>query len=476
MKNSVYILYSGQLTCKLPNVWSLIISIILLLAIASSANAQSAQLAELTNLELKQGGFTWVAYSSTNVDDAIEKQKILHRKGHRSGILTGNVDYQTYYRVVLGQYRSRKEAGIARKKLNDVLPSDSWLLIIKPGMTILPHNNDSALPSESIDRAPDIRQPTPPTEPAPTPPSQEEAISNDSDVDIQEKPPSSPPQNIPLFERLVDVELQFSNVYEDNIDHDRDFEAVPSYGMVPALNLELRSSASDPMFTIGYLVARHAYSNTERWDRISNAFRGTFEPDISDNFHIQTQVELSLKGSSEDRDISNQFQVVQEMEYRITRRHRIQLYGTYRIKRFPDQPGARDFKPNVGINFERSNSDGERFESGARYEFNKEEEARGNYKRWTFTVEYRSPEINDRDQFEIGVKHRRKLYTARFVEIEDEDFLRQDNRLSIGLTWAHRFNRGVGIELGYEFETRGSNDPEKFYEANAFNLTMIYEL
>ncbi len=184
-----------------------------------------------------------------------------------------------------------------------------------------------------------------------------------------------------------------------------------------------------------------------------------------------------MKGSSEDRDISNQFQVAQEFEYRLTNRHRLQLYGTYRIKRFPDQPDNETFKPNVGLNFERTNSDGERFESGARYEFNKRQEARSKYKRWTFTVGYRTPALNkDRDQFEVELKHRRKFYLERFVEIEDEDFLREDYRLGIKATWVHHFKGGVTMEAGYDFETRNSNDPDKPYDANALSLVMIYDL
>ena len=301
--------------------------------------------------------------------------------------------------------------------------------------------------------------------------------TTDSTISKTERAVAEPPSPAGRFlSQHFGVELQFSNIYEDNIDHDSELESIPSYGMVPSLQLQIRSSASNPLFTLDYLVARHSYSNTERWDRISNAFRGVFKPRISDSFSSSSSIEVSLKGSSEDRDISNQFQVVQEFEYSFTRRHHLQVYGTYRMKRFPGIEDSQTFKPNVGVNFERSNSDGERFESGARYEFNKRNDPGGNYKRWTFSVAYRSPEFNERDQFEIGIKHRRKFYTQRLIEIEDEDYLRQDNRMSIDAVWAHQFKGGVTLELGYEYETRSSNDPDKLYEANAFSLVMIYEL
>ncbi|MFK7846544.1 MAG: SPOR domain-containing protein [Rhodothermales bacterium] len=476
------------------------LAIVFLLGGVSHVIAQAHQIAdnrlsESIN-EIQPGEYTWVTFSSTSYQQALVQQLGFREQGFTGDIIKAAVDGQTYYRVIFGQYGSRKEANAAKKTLRVFLPFDAWLLVLKADFELL--SRAEWLPATSVKEAlekegqmvaqkdgdqQDAQEITQVEElklseetDAPPDDVEPDAVLN-SDVEEEGLENTSTGVSFDSFLRQhVSAELQFANIYEDNIDHDEDFEAVQSYGMVPALQVQFRSSATDPLITLEYLVARHAYSNTERWDRVSNSFRGALEPRISDALHAKTSVELSLKGSSEDRDVSNQFQIVQEVEYRFSRRHRLQVYGTYRVKRFPDQPGAKDFKPNVGINFERSNSDGERFESGARYEFNKEEELRGNYKRWTFTVDYRTPEILNKNQFEVGVKHRRKSYTARFVEIEDEDYLRLDNRLSVGLSWSRDFSRGVSMEVAYEFETRGSNDPEKLYEANALSLIMTYAL
>lgn len=471
--------------------------IVFLLGGANHVVAQAHQIADnkLSDAinEIRPGEYTWVAFSSPDYQQALVQQLGYRAQGFTGDIIKADVDGQAYYRVIFGQYGSRKEANAAKKTLRIFLPLDAWLLALKSDFELLSRADwlpetagkvreevENALVQEENQKGDQEETRVEEIEQSEVPVLFEDIEASKTQDSVFEENASEIPSTGFSFDSFlrqhVSAELQFSNIYEDNIDHDEAFEAVQSYGMVPALQLQFRSSATDPLITLEYLVARHAYSNTERWDRVSNAFRGALEPRISEAFHAKTSVELSLKGSSEDRDVSNQFQIVQELEYRFTRRHRLQLYGTYRVKRFPDQPGAKDLKPNVGINFERSNSDGERFESGARYEFNKEEELRGNYKRWTFTVDYRTPEILNNNQFEIGVKHRRKSYTARFVEIEDEDYLRLDNRLSVGLSWTRDFSRGVSMEVGYEFETRGSNDPEKLYEANAFSLTMTYVL
>ena len=441
------------------------------------------------------GGFTWVVFSSLDLQEVLNIHRSYRARGFNGDIVSGEVNASTYYRVVFGQYATLKQATDARESMRTLLPNDAWVLALKPGMVML--SRDTLLPLQvevAQEEDADVRgvvgvplnNPVVTETEAPGQASDGTYNSSGASRFVDDRPeaevkpaPESVPEvdkSPPFLRRHFEAEIQFSNIYEDNIDHDDESIAVQSYGSVPALKLQFRSSASDPLFAFEYLVARHQYTNTERWDRISNAFRGVFKPAVQKALRLQTSVELSLKGSSEDRDISNQFQVVQEFEYRFTRRHRLQLYGTYRIKRFPDQPGVQDLKPNIGINFERSNSDGERFESGARYELNREAEERGNYNRWTFSVAYRSPEIKERSQFEVEVKHRRKFYMARFVEIEDEDFLRQDNRLSIGVRWTYEFFWRVVMEMGYEYETRGSNDPDKLYEANAFNLAMIYKI
>ncbi len=462
--------------------------VMLLMAGTSDTQAQEARFADAYILDssfskLNVGHYTWVAFSSTDLIPALEKHRDYREEGLAGAIIAGEVDRQVYYRVVFGQFASRKEASSARKQLSEKLPQDAWLLKIKSDAELI--SEDEWLPIQlpvvtTVDMVV-IEQPQIPVETSSDPvqraeeETEEEFMEEDAGV---EKSTSGTGTSFGSFlNRHFDASLQFSSIYEDNIGHDADIDAVQSYGMVPALQVRFQSSAENPLFVFDYLVARHAYSNTERWDRVSNAFRASFEPEISDELYLVTSAEISLRGSSEDRDVSNQYQVMQEIEYRFTRRHRLQLYGTYRIKRFPDQPGAQDLKPNVGINFDRRYSNGERFETGVRYEFNKEEEIRGNYKRWTFSVEYRTPQFNKlRDQFEVGVKHRTKTYTARFVELDDQDYLREDHRLSIEAVWMHQFKRGVSTELGYEFETRGSNDPDRLYDANAFRFVMIYNL
>ncbi|MFQ5570227.1 MAG: hypothetical protein ACE5G0_11170 [Rhodothermales bacterium] len=271
-----------------------------------------------------------------------------------------------------------------------------------------------------------------------------------------------------------ELEVLLSNKYDTNIDHNE--EHVPSYGLVPGLRLRYRNRPSDPLLIVIYTVARHAYTNTEKWDRVSNKVRVLFAPELTRRLHAESVGEISLRGSSEDRDLSNQYFFRQGVEYRFTRNHRLQLYGTLLWKQIPENTKNNAFKPRLGARFERRLPEGRRWEAGVRYERNREQLPRGNYARWTFDMGYRFPLFDTGGRVQVELKYRRKTYEARFVEIEDEDVLRRDYRWVLGASWRRTFVGHAQVELGYQFETRDSNDPEKHFTAHLITLALAYRL
>ena len=146
-----------------------------------------------------------------------------------------------------------------------------------------------------------------------------------------------------------------------------------------------------------------------------------------------------------------------------------------RWKRFPENAESNAFKPHVGGRFERRLTGGRRWEIGARYEIKSAQNTRLNYTRWTFDIAYRLPVLSPQDLLKVKAKYRRKLYDERFVEIEDEDYLRQDYRWVLGTTWRYTVSQGFHVEWDYKFERRDSNDPEKPFNAHLLALALIYD-
>lgn len=270
--------------------------------------------------------------------------------------------------------------------------------------------------------------------------------------------------------RPFELRLSTSMSYDSNIGHDQD-DLIASVGFVPGLMLRYRSTLRNPIVLISYGVSRHQYSQTEKWDRVSQMGSLSIRPPLHGVFRMKTDFNLASNGSFEDRDVSDQIRVVQEFEYRITSDVRFHTYGTLRWK-YPKDNDDDAFKPNVGVVLEQK-LDGDRtWEMGARYEVNLEEVERGNYSRWTFEMEYEVP-LSDRSEIDLGVKHRLKNYWEKDVEIEDEDYLRRDQRWILGGVLDYELSSNVTARLGYQFEARTSNDPEKPFKAHLFDFGLV---
>lgn len=270
----------------------------------------------------------------------------------------------------------------------------------------------------------------------------------------------------------LDFHMSLSSSYDSNINHDD--QPVQAYGLIRGLQIRYRLRPSDPILTLAYTISLHSYTSTDEWDRVSNQIQLYFEPEISHRVHAETSVEVSLKGSSEDRDLADQYCLAQEFEYRFTRNNRLQFYGTSRWKRFPDAPDRNAVKPNVGLVFQRRLSQGERWEVGARYEINDAQILRSEYTRWTFEIEYQTPIAGSGDQIEFKAAYRRKLYKQRFVEIDGEDFQRRDYRWILNAVWKRPLLPALRAELGFTLETRDSNDPAKRFAAYLLGIVLTY--
>jgi Putative beta-barrel porin 2 len=134
------------------------------------------------------------------------------------------------------------------------------------------------------------------------------------------------------------------------------------------------------------------------------------------------------------------------------------------------------FKPNAGLIFQRRMDDGERVAFEARYEHNIEELAVEGYSRWTYSAEYRTPISRRGTQFELQAKYRSKLYDEELVELDDVDYRRQDQHWSMEVELNQRIARSLSLTLGYEYEFRNSNDPEKYFDANLLLLMLSFRI
>ena len=100
--------------------------------------------------------------------------------------------------------------------------------------------------------------------------------------------------------------------FDTNINHD--LVGVSSYGLVPSLGVHFQNSVEKPSFEIEYEVAAHNYTNSEEWDRVSQNLVVSYRKHLFGGWSTRTESEITLKGSSEDRELNNQYLQAQQLE------------------------------------------------------------------------------------------------------------------------------------------------------------------
>lgn len=251
-----------------------------------------------------------------------------------------------------------------------------------------------------------------------------------------------------------------SNGYASNIHFDQ--ENLGSYGVV--LGSGVRYDGDDVFFS--YEIAGHRYANTARWNRVSQSINASMERDLSERWEFHTEGHIGLKGTSEDRDLVDQdFEISPRFEFQMTPERRLRLFTIHRLKQYDDAPQTNAFKNYVGAEFREFLQPRRFWEVGARYETNDERANRGDYRRWTYWIEHAIP-VTRRDTVIAQVRYRFRRYTARFIEIDDEDRLRVDHYWVPAIGWLRSLGGGVDLRLDYSYEANYSNDPRREYHAH----------
>jgi len=283
--------------------------------------------------------------------------------------------------------------------------------------------------------------------------------------------PSPPPAADATSGRWA-LEVGQSSVFDSNIDHD--VPARRDYGIVFMGAAGWRNRVLKPSLAFRYEAALHRYADSPRWDRLSHRAEASLEKRLGKRLTTETRAEVSLKGSSEDRELSNQYTILEQLDFRIVRGLELRLLGLARLKRYPAPDQDRNATNAYAGTALRARLRGARLELGSRYEDNAARADRRDYKRWVHAAELAAP-LGRRDLVDLEVKLYDQLYPFR--EVEDgpaEGDLRLDRRVVASVSWLHRFRDDLGLEVAYKHERRTSNDPDKGFDAHQVGVSFQY--
>lgn len=265
--------------------------------------------------------------------------------------------------------------------------------------------------------------------------------------------------------------LRTAGVFDSNLDHES--EGQRAYGGMAALGLSAQDRHDRPTFEVTYELAAHRYSAPTRLQRLSQ--HGVFGLNLRPTrwLTLRSAAEAGLRGSSEDRDLSNEYSVDQRAELRLARGTALRLTGAWRLRQYPDsQDVGRDATGRYArAELRQRLRGGGRLSLGAKLELNDAERSRYDYDRTTWSAEVET--APDRvAQMALELKFRDQRYRSRRVGGGNRQERRHDWRLQPSIAGTVRPWRTFDVTLGYGFETRRSNDASKAYTSHLVSLVL----
>lgn len=269
----------------------------------------------------------------------------------------------------------------------------------------------------------------------------------------------------------LSVSFSITSVYDTNID--RLLVDTGAYGLVVGLSGRYQSGRSHPGIAATYTIAKHSYTKGDVWNRVSHDLNLVTTRAISPQLTFETIGEIALKGSSEDRDISDQYIFLPRLSYRPRASQRIRLYGAYRERRYDVTPSFNAANRYAGLDLRQNIGKSGQWETGYRFETNSARDEKRSYTRRTYSTQY-TTQFSRRDQALAELKYRTQRYDKRPVKVDSVSVPRMDHRFQPSFTVTHRFNERVGLELSYDYEKRTSNDSRRGYRDHLLALSSRY--
>jgi len=287
-------------------------------------------------------------------------------------------------------------------------------------------------------------------------------------------------QTVPTTKSLAETEawrrrLWFSATlatsFDTNINHD--YQGVRSFGLVPSLGVHFQNNVEKPSFEIEYEVAAHNYTNSEEWDRVSQNFVMSYRRHLFGGWTTRTESEITLKGSSEDRELNNQYTLRQQLEYRLNENSRLQLVGAYRVKRDPLDTGSNAIDPYAGLRFIQKIIGNRRLALSYRYDKNRSWDPKNRYVRWAYEAEFATPIVDRRTRLNFDLTYKPRLY-GRTVKVDGDRVPRRDGRWILETQFERVLRPNLSMAFVYRFERRDSNDPDKDFQSNQAGFALTY--
>lgn len=271
------------------------------------------------------------------------------------------------------------------------------------------------------------------------------------------------------------VSMSLATGFDTNITHDE--QQVMAFGVIPSLGFHFRDNPERPSLEVDYEVGIHRYTNTDEFNRVSHSFIAVYRKRLTKRIVSRTTTEISLKGSSEDRDVNNNYIFEQQLQYRFPTNTRIAGFAAYRLKRYPlIEADSNSIDSYVGAKIEQRFGGDRSVELTYRYDHNRTWNPRSNYFRRTYTLEYQTPlSVRRQDWLAVKFRYAPRTYQSRTTRVGRVRVPRHDDRWVFEVDYTRLLRPDLLVGFNYEYEKRTSNDLDKFFTSHAFGLRFTFD-
>jgi hypothetical protein len=272
------------------------------------------------------------------------------------------------------------------------------------------------------------------------------------------------------WEKSWSIKARLFTTFDSNFDHEP--IGTKSVGLIPSVEAGYQLQKDRHRLQFQYTIGVPRYSNFSEYNRRGQYFKSAYRYTIGKGWSTETELEALLKGTNEDRELNNQYIVTQKLNYRVTKKDKLGLYGAFRLKRDSVDPNQNAKNPQIGIKYTRQLTKKMEVYGGFRYDSNIARGLRQRYIRKTYSAGA-DIALTKNDAIGIEFRYAPRLY-GRLIEVNGADVPRSDKKSTLDINWKHAFSSRFGIETNYQFEKRTSNDVDKIYNNHQFVISFYY--
>ncbi len=263
------------------------------------------------------------------------------------------------------------------------------------------------------------------------------------------------------------VDLSLANRFDGNINHD--VTPIRSYGIVPALAVGYERTR----VALGYELALNTFTGTDEWDRVSHGAFAALSGRLGNRIRLETRAAATWKGSSDDRELSNDVGISERAAYAVREGTRLVVTGAWRFKAYPGDPATSGPSPLLSAKIDQQLPRDRRLAFGYKCQTRQSRAIRDRYVRSTFSLEFATPVSSRVDRFSIELQYRPQRY-ERLIVVDGRRVARRDRRGIAFASYSRPLNPRVTVAWEAGIEARGSNDADKRFVAPTAGMFMAW--